>query len=84
MFDKLDPRFNNIKKIQKVFVSCYFDTPNSNLEFEKLIGNKSTNFSRYSFFYIDQLIKKGFLDKAKNELNKSLEKSRRNVLLNKI
>ena len=84
LFDKLDPRFNNIKKIQKVFVSCYFDTPNSNLEFEKLIGNKSTNFSRYSFFYIDQLIKKGFLDKAKNELNKSLEKSPRNVLLNKI
>ena len=84
MFDKLDPRFNNIKKIQKVFVSCYFDTPNSNLEFEKLISNKSTNFSRYSFFYIDQLIKKGFLDKAKNELNKSLEKSPRNVLLNKI
>ena len=84
LFDKLDPRFNNIKKIQKVFVSCYFDTPNSNLEFEKLISNKSTNFSRYSFFYIDQLIKKGFLDKAKNELNKSLEKSPRNVLLNKI
>ena len=84
LFDKLDPRFNNIKKIQKVFVSCYFDTPNSNLEFEKLIGNKSTNFSRYSFFYIDQLIKKGFLDKAKNELDKSLEKSPRNVLLNKI
>ena len=84
LFDKLDPRFNNIKKIQKVFVSCYFDTPNSNLEFEKLINNKSTNFSRYSFFYIDYLIKKGFLDKAKNELNKSLEKSPRNVLLNKI
>ena len=84
LFDKLDPRFNNIKKIQKVFVSCYFDSPNSNLEFEKLISNKSTNFSRYSFFYIDQLIKKGFLDKAKNELNKSLEKSPRNVLLNKI
>ena len=84
LFDKLDPRFNNIKKIQKVFVSCYFDTPNSNLEFEKLISNKSTNFSRYSFFYIDQLIKKGFLDKAKYELNKSLEKSPRNVLLNKI
>ena len=84
LFDKLDPRFNNIKKIQKVFVSCYFDTPNSNLEFEKLISNKSTNFSRYSFFYIDQLIKKGFLDKAKNELDKSLEKSPRNVLLNKI
>ena len=84
LFDKLDPRFSNIKKIQKVFVSCYFDTPNSNLEFEKLISNKSTNFSRYSFFYIDQLIKKGFLDKAKNELNKSLEKSPRNVLLNKI
>ena len=84
LFDKLDPRFNNIKKIQKVFVSCYFDSPNSNLEFEKLISNKSTNFSRYSFFYIDQLIKKGFLDKAKNELDKSLEKSPRNVLLNKI
>ena len=84
LFDKLDPRFNNIKKIQKVFVNCYFDTPNSNSEFEKLISNKSTNFSRYSFFYIDQLIKKGFLDKAKNELNKSLEKSPRNVLLNKI
>ncbi len=84
LFDKLDSRFNNIKKIQKVFLSCYFDTPNLDLEFEKLINNKSTNFSRYSFFYIDYLIKKGFLVKAQKELNKGLEKSPRNLLLNKI
>ena len=84
LFDQLDPRFNNIKKIQKVFLTCYFDTPNSGSQFEKLINNKSTDFSRYSFFYIDNLIKKGFLDKAKKELNKSLKKSPRNLLLNKI
>ncbi len=84
LFDKLDTRFDNIKKIQKVFVSCYFDKSNADLQFEKLINNKVTNFSRYSFFYVNYLLKKGQLAKAKNELEKSLLKSPRNLLLNKI
>ncbi len=84
LFDELDQRFNNIKKIQKIFVDCYFDVPNADIQFEKLIDNRSTDFSRYSFFYIDYLIKKGSLAKAKRELSKSLKKSPRNLLLNKI
>ncbi len=84
LFDKLDSRFNNIKKIQKVFVSCYFDKSNTDFQFENLINNKETNFSRYSFFYINYLMKKERFTKAKDELEKGLLRSPRNLLLNKI
>ena len=48
---KLDERFENLKKIQNVFLNCYFNSSNTNNLFKELTSNKKTDFSRYNYFY---------------------------------
>ena len=47
---KIDNRFENLKKIQKVFLNCYFNTNEVQTSFEELVLNQKTDFSRYNFF----------------------------------
>ena len=49
--EKLDQRFENLKKIQTVFLNCYFNNSNTNSLFEELVSNEKTDFSRYNYFY---------------------------------
>ena len=53
--NRFDNRFENLKKIQNVFVNCFFDSNETNFFFEKLINDKKTDFSRYSYFYANYL-----------------------------
>ena len=80
----LDTRFKNIKNINSVFLNCYFDSPKTQESFEKLINNKKTDFSRYTFFYVNYLNKKSFFEKANLVLNKKLKVTPRNLLLNQL
>jgi Tfp pilus assembly protein PilF len=45
-----------IKKIQNVFLQCYFDDPETEKSFKKLINDKNYNFSRYNFFLANYLL----------------------------
>ncbi len=80
--NKLDSRFENLKKIQNVFLNCFFGSNNSEELFDKLTSDSKTDFSRYNSFYAKYLddIKK--YDKAKNIIDSSLKKYPRNLLLN--
>ncbi len=84
IFDDMNSRYANIKKIQNVFLNCYFDTPNTKKVFENLLNTESTDFSRYTFFYVNYLVKKNFKDKSFKILNKSLSKVPRNLLLTQL
>ena len=42
--------YRHLKKTQKVFLKCYFDTEDTQIFFEKIIENKDYNFARYNFF----------------------------------
>ena len=53
--NQFDNRFGNLKKIQNVFVNCFFDSNDTNFFFEKLINDKKTDFSRYNYFYANYL-----------------------------
>ena len=64
VFQQISPRYKNIKKINDVFLNCYFDTKNAEVQFKNLINDQNTDFSRYTFFYIDYLLKKGLSQKA--------------------
>jgi tetratricopeptide (TPR) repeat protein len=79
---KLDKRFDNLKKIQNVFLNCYFDNPSTNSLFEKLASNKETDFSRYNYFHASFTANSGRVDKAKNIINSALQFYPRNLLLN--
>ena len=78
----LDERFENLKKIQHVFLNCYFNSSNTNNLFEELVSNKKTDFSRYNYFYASTAVNLGKKAKAKEIINSALKLYPRNLLLN--
>ena len=79
---KLDERFDNLKKIKKVFVHCYFKSSQTRILFDELTKNQKTDFSRYNYFYANYLYKDGKIKEAKKIIENSLIKYPRNLLLN--
>ena len=63
--DKLDNRFNSLKKIQVVFVNCFLNSNKTEVLFENLISDNETDYSRYYYFYAKYLAGKGEIDKSK-------------------
>ena len=82
--EKLDNRFENLKKIQDIFLNCYYDSPNTNKLYEELISDKQTDFSRYNYFYASFLVSSGNIQMAKNIINSSLKLYPRNLKLNQL
>jgi len=79
---KLDERFENLKKIQNIFLNCYFNSQKTSNLFTQLISNEKTDFSRYNYFYASFVAISGKTDEAKNIINTSLNLYPRNLLLN--
>ena len=79
---KLDKRFENFKNIQKVFLNCFFDSPNTKNLFNELLSNEKTDFSRYNYFYASYEATSEKIDKAKNIVKSALKLHPRNLLLN--
>ena len=84
IFKLISPKYKNIKKINNVFLNCYFDTSNAEDKFKNLINNQTTDFSRYTFFYVDYLLKKNLPKKANLILKSKLSEAPRNLLLNQL
>ncbi len=83
-FELISPKYKNIKKINNVFLNCYFNTANVETDFQNLINDKTTDFSRYTFFYSNYLLKKNLPKKAKIILKEKLFDHPRNLLLNQL
>tara|TARA_B100001063_G_scaffold221684_1_gene227551 strand:+ start:369 stop:2063 length:1695 start_codon:yes stop_codon:yes gene_type:complete len=79
---KIDERFSNLKKIQNVFLNCFFDNFNTKNLYNELISDQNTDFSRYNYFYASFLASSGKIDEAKNIVNSGLRLYPRNLLLN--
>ena len=82
--NKLDPKFNNLKKIQNAFLHCYFDRKNTDQVFRKLAQSKETDFSRYNYFYSIYLVNKNRNNLARESISFSLKLYPRNLLLNQL
>ena len=80
--EKLDRRFENLKKIQNVFLHCYFESQNTDDLFSKILSDKKTDFSRYNYFYAAYLASIGKIEGAKEIIDKALTVYPRNLLLN--
>jgi|TARA_B110000211_G_scaffold216483_1_gene259540 tetratricopeptide (TPR) repeat protein len=79
---KLDKRFENLKKIQNVFLNCFFNSPNTKNLFKELTSNEETDFSRYNYFHASYTVSLGKTDEAKKIIQSSLKRHPRNLLLN--
>ncbi len=80
--NKLDQRFENLKKIQNVFLNCFFNTKETINIFDQLVNNKSIDFSRYNYFYASYVASSGDLNKAKKIIQSALKTNPSNLLLN--
>ena len=58
VLDSIPKRFEHLKKIQKTFAYCYFDSPQTDEQFKQLTSNLEVNYSRYHFFHSNYLISK--------------------------
>ena len=79
---KLDKRFENLKKIQNVFLNCYYNSSNTKNLYLELILNKKTDFSRYNYFYASYANSSGKINEAKNIVQSALKLYPRNLLPN--
>ena len=84
IFQSINPKYKNIKKINDTFLNCYFDTIHVDAKFLNLINDQTTDFSRYTFFYANYLLKKNLPEKANQILNQKLITNPRNLLLNQL
>ncbi len=80
--DKLDDRFENLKKIQRAFLNCFYESPKTESSFKELVLDEKTDFSRYNYFYAKYLTSIGEEKKANKIIKESLFKYPRNLLLN--
>ena len=79
---KLDKKFENFKKIQNVFLHCYYNSSNTNELFTELSSNNEINFSRYNYFYASYIASSGNVSEAKKIIKSALKIYPRNLLLN--
>ena len=77
-----EPVFENLKRIQNVFLHCYFNDANTDIFFKKLVNDKKIDFSRYNYFYASFLHNSGRVQDAKKILVSSTKLYPRNLLLN--
>ena len=80
--EELDDRFENLKKIQNVFLNCYFDSPKTENLFLEITSDQNTDFSRYNYFNAVYETSTGNIDGAKKIVNSALKLNPRNLLLN--
>ena len=76
--------FGSFKAIQEVFAFCYFDHPDLDKQFSKIILDDSEKFYRYNFFFANYLIKKGREKEAKSIIDLTIDKFPRNLLINQL
>ena len=81
MLNQIDNRFQNIKKIQNVYLNCYYNSQNTEFLFNELVSNNETDFSRYNYFYAKYLENMNKKEKAKKIIEKSIKENPRNLLL---
>ena len=78
----LDERFENLKRIQNIFLNCYYNSSNTDNLFSKLTSDETTDFSRYKYFQASYAYSLGKLSYAKQIVQDALKLYPRNLLLN--
>ena len=82
ILDQIDKRFQNIKKIQNIYLNCFYDSKKTEFLFDQLVSNEEIDFSRYYFFYAKYLANNNNKEKAEKVIDISLKQNPRNLLLN--
>ncbi len=74
-------QYNDLTKIQNVFLKCYFDNADVKKFYEELIMEKNYDFSRYNFFLANYLLFNNDILKAKEIIKESRRKDGSNLII---
>ena len=81
IFKKIPDHYNNLKKLQNIFVLCYFDDSKTQNFFKKLVDDKKADFSRYNFFLVNYLLLKNKNEEANKIINEARKAYNSNLLI---
>ena len=62
---KLDKNFGKLSSITHAFQNCYLNSDQTNKSFLKVINSNENDYSRYLFFYLENIIRNEDLEKAR-------------------
>ncbi len=82
IFDQLDNRLMNLKKIQNVFLNCFYGNEKVEKLFSDLTSDENIDFSRYNYFFAKYLDNNNKKKESKKIIEKSLKLYPNNLLLN--
>ena len=82
LINKIIEKFENIKKIQKAFVGCFYNSINTEKIFLNLLNDPNIDFSRYNFFYANYYLNNNNIPKAKKIIDKAIKSYPNNLILN--
>ena len=78
---KIPKPYHHLKKIQNIFLQCYFDASETQKLFRELIQDDTYNFSRYNFFLVNYLLSKDKTIEVKKIIQDSRKKHNSNLLI---
>ena len=81
IIEKISNPYRHLKKTQKAFLKCYFDTKDTQVFFQEIVENKDYNFSRYNFFLVNYLLFKDKKKEAVKIIKDVRKKNSSNLLL---
>jgi len=81
LLKKIPKKYDNLTKIQDVFLKCYYNNKNTQSSFVNLLQNENYNFSRYNFFLINYLLSQDKNLEAKKIAKKSSIEYNQNLLI---
>ena len=82
LIELLKSRSNNIAMVQKMFANCYLGKSDTEKEFQNIITDKKSNFSRYNFFFANYLVNNKKKNEATQFINLASKKYPRILLIN--
>jgi hypothetical protein len=81
LLEKIPKPYRYLKKPQKAFLECYFDTEETQKFFEEIIQDKDYDFSRYNFFLINYFLSKNKIKDAKKIIKNGRKEYNSNLLI---
>jgi len=82
IFNQLDNRLMNLKKIQNVFLNCFYGNEKVERLFSDLTSDTNVDFSRYNYFFAKYLENNNKKKDSEKIIAKSLKLYPKNLLLN--
>jgi tetratricopeptide (TPR) repeat protein len=81
IFEKIPNHYNNLKKIQNVFLLCHLDDPKTHAAFKELVDDARIDYSRYNFFLINYLLFKNKNQEVQKVIDKARKAHNSNLLI---